>query len=200
MISARMLIGSGITALLTGAIGFASASYLQQQASAQRIAELEQQRAFDERADHQERAHALYGMWTTEPMITHVNRARAFLDRHPELGYEALTTQEDATSEEIAALDHVLRFWGRVEDYSAAEALDINMAARLLGPDAGGWLPYIETLRVGLSDDPQFGKVIYADRGARRLAILRRDQLARSRRLPGSGEARPPHVDPRLPD
>lgn len=81
MISVRTLITSAVATLMSGGVGFASASYLQHRASADRMKEIERQHELELAQIHQEAAKrleeerrrqtgALHEQWYSDPLAT----------------------------------------------------------------------------------------------------------------------------------
>lgn len=182
----QTLVTAAISALLSGAVGFASALYLQTQANEQRIAAMQEEHklALDRIALQQrmlkeerrsERALALRGRWTSEPMITQRRQSRSLLDRYSGANYLAI--RERAVDETSTSLDRVLAFWNEVYDDLAAGLLDVDAARLLLGPDAAGWSPDMSRLLNGLdtaNPSVEYGHLIYAQRA---VATLRSDAV-----------------------
>ena len=175
MFSLRMVVGSALTALLSGTIGFASASYLQRQASDERIRELENQQilaeAAAERLFNRERTWEAYHAWTGQEQRAKTRTARLMLDRHSGRSIAEIAAASDVTQQEMSALRDVFAFWSRIDDLAAAGAIDTDLARRLLEPDARAWAPTFYSLARSLNcEDPgEAGVLAYAALGARRL-------------------------------
>lgn len=195
MISLKTLVTSAVAALMSGGVGFASASYLQHRASADRMKEIERQHELELTQIHQEAATrlederrrqtgALHEQWYGDPLATQARVTRELLDRMPGKNYAALIADPAVTPEEREALRATVRFWVRVHDLAQDELLDMNRAVQRLGPDAVGWSPYMRALTQDLSQTPVNGAVFYAQAGVQMLAERERRTLARLPRAP----------------
>jgi hypothetical protein len=169
----RTIAGSAVAAVITGAVGFASAYYLQENDRRLELQQMQQAhelelarmaasnlRSKEERQDA--RSNALYVEWMSDPLRTDVKVARAVFDKSPGLSYADLRAPERSMDKE--AVDAVLGFWGRIDDAAAAQQMNATLTATLLGPDARYWGLRIKRLLKGVSPDTD-GLLILAARG-----------------------------------
>lgn len=198
MFSLRTLLTSLVTAAITGGVGFASALYLEHQASQRRMAELEHehelqldemhQAVLEQQArDRDLSSQGLYETWMSEPLVTQSRVARELLDRHRDANYSLLIVREGVAPERREALRAVIRFWMQVDDLAEDNSLDMDRLTQRLGADALGWRPYMTGLTRGLELSAHNGAAFYARDGVFRVAraqeLMDPDRVARSPRL-----------------
>jgi hypothetical protein len=196
MISIRAVIGSIMTAALTGVVGFGSAYYLQQEESRARLAEQAQQheleltRMAQAASAQQERDRdllsvGLYQTWMSEPLVSQSRLARELLDRRPDFNFATVRTSPDVTEAEREAVRAVLRFWLQIDDLAADDSINMDRVTQRLGPDAMGWTPYMQQLTRDLDRSAALNAhAIYAESGVKRVADLERTRSERMPRAP----------------
>ena len=207
MFSARAILGSIVTAILTGAVGFGSAYYLQERESKARLAEqasahqLELQRNSEAAQTQQQRdrellAAGLYQSWMSDPLASQAHIARRALDRYPRMNYADILANPSVSESEREALRAVLRFWRQVDDLVADNSVSVERVAQRLGPDAMGWSPYVTRLATDLDpQNVQAAYAVYAASGVQRVVTAREEQqkerVARSLREPPAAAREP---------